>query len=241
MQRVGDLRSLAIERRVLDRHRGTGCDHPGQLEIRLFEHPAGLCGYERQRPESLAADAHRHDQRGAEAHGAEQLQMPVVERSLDEHFVRYLRIQQRLARANHATHSLLRVKTLRSVLPELLGQCQPTGIDVRHSHRLAISVLVNEVDGAPVGDVWHGQLGHVLERLLVIQRGSQHVAGVGQEGTLLLGPLLLGDVLDHHDCRLHLAGLVHQRRRLEQVPALNAGVAINRSDQQRFGGLFAGQ
>ena len=40
LQRVGDLRALAVEARVLDRHRRARGDLLGQLEIRLFERSA---------------------------------------------------------------------------------------------------------------------------------------------------------------------------------------------------------
>ena len=125
------------------------------------------------------------------------------------------------------------------VVAKLLGELQLPRVGVRDRDRTAVAVLVAQVDGAPVDHVRHRELGDVAQRLLVIERRSQRRAYVGQEGVLALGALLLGDVLDHRDRGLDLAVGVQQRRRLQQLPALPAGLTMNRPDQQRLGPLAA--
>ncbi len=59
-------------------------------------------------------------------------------------------------------------------------------------------VVVDQVDGAGVGDVGDGQAGHPGEGLLVVERRAEHPAGLGQEpladGRLVLGRVVAGPV-----------------------------------------------
>ena len=57
----------------------------------------------------------------------------------------------------------------------------------------------SDVDRAPVGQAGHDQLRDAPQRLLVVQRGGERHAGLGEEALAQLGLLGLGHVLDHAD------------------------------------------
>jgi hypothetical protein len=71
----------------------------------------------------------------------------------------------------------------------------------------------------------------------MIERRSEQGARISEKGASQLSALLLGHVLDDRDRGLHLTVLVHQWGGLQQVPPLNASVAIDGAKQQRLGRL----
>jgi hypothetical protein len=93
---------------------------------------------------------------------------------------------------------------------------------------------VDDVDRAPVGQARHGEARDALQRLLVIQRRRERLAGLREEALAQLGLLGLGDVFDHAD-RQQLAARRAQRRGLDEPPALLAGLAVHDARQQRLG------
>ena len=71
-----------------------------------------------------------------------------------------------------------------------------------------------------------------LERLLVVERGREQLAGVGEEALAKLGVLGVGDVLDDVD-RQPLAGRLARERRLGEHPVRLAGVVAEAAGEQR--------
>ncbi len=77
--------------------------------------------------------------------------------------------------------ALLGVELLGLVFAQARGRAQLGRIGVRDRHRFARAVLGEQVDRAPVGDLRHGEPGDVAQRLLVVERGGEHVADLREE------------------------------------------------------------
>jgi hypothetical protein len=71
-------------------------------------------------------------------------------------------------------------------------------------HPFDLLVLVQEIDCAPVGDLWHGELRYALERLLVVERGGKHATCLREEALGELRALDRSDVLEDVDRVEHL-------------------------------------
>ena len=80
--------------------------------------------------------------------------------------------------------------------------------------------LAEQVHGAPVGEVGHGQAGDLSQGARLVRERGQRGAGLGQEAGVLLGPLAVVDVGGGAEPPEHPAPLVAHRHRTAQVPAV---------------------
>ena len=99
-----------------------------------------------------------------------------------------------LARAQHLRQTHLVVQVDRVVPPHLDGPADLRRVDVGDRQQLDAAGAGQHVDGAPVGDARHGELGDGAQRVLVVEGGREELACLGEEGQILLEELLLGDV-----------------------------------------------
>ena len=83
-------------------------------------------------------------------------------------------------------------------------------------------VLADRVHDAVVGDPRDEQVPEIGERRLVVERGGEERARLGQEADPRLGAPLVGDVVEDVDHEVHLARVVQKRRRADDRPALVA-------------------
>src|SRR5829696_8794482 len=67
-----------------------------------------------------------------------------------------------------------------------------------HSEPLDGTVLLHDVDGAPVREGWHCEAGHIGERVPVIERRSERRAALRQEAQHIVRVLALRRVVHHH-------------------------------------------
>jgi hypothetical protein len=81
-------------------------------------------------------------------------------------------------------------------------------------------VVLDDVHVAPVGDLRHGQPRDTDERLAVVERAREDVAGVDDERALLLDPLAVVDVRRRSHPQLDLAVVVADRDRPAEMPAV---------------------
>jgi hypothetical protein len=118
----------------------------------------------------------------------------------------------------------MRLVLLRRVPPpQLAQQLFPLGIPVRDDHLpKACLVLADRVHDAVVGNPRDEQASQVGKRRLVVERGGEERARLGQEADSLLGFPLVGDVVEDVDHEVHLARVVQERRGPEDRPALVA-------------------
>ena len=239
LQRARDRRALAVQARTLDGERRTRGDLLGELEIAAAEAAAGLGVDHRQRTDRALADRQRHDEHGAHAHLAQQAQVLLVHRRSDEQLVGYVGVELRLAGAQHEPEPPVGIEPLGLVFTQARGRAQLGRVGVRDGHRFAPAVLGEQVDGAPVGDLRHGEPGDVAQRLLVVERGGEHVADLREELHPQRGALGLRDVLDdRHGCLDLAVGVAHGGG-LQQRPLLVAALSVNGAQQQRLGLLAA--
>ena len=85
---------------------------------------------------------------------------------------------------------------------------------MRQRNRLNQSSLVYDVDHAPIGELRHGEVRHVVKSRFVVDRGHQEAAALREEALGQLIALLLGDLIEDADHEDRLARLVEDRRRL---------------------------
>ena len=119
---------------------------------------------------------------------------------------------------------------------ELVRHRDLGGVDVGDRDVHDPAVVVGHVDAAPVGEPRDDQARDALERRLVVERGGEQLARLGEEALAQLGVLGVGDVLDDVD-RQAAAGRVLGQGRLGQQPERLSGVAPDAAGEQRRRGL----
>ena len=211
------------ETRVVDRERRAPRDLVRELEIGLPEPPPGLPGPERDRPEQPAARLERHDDVGHRVERVVEREMLLVDGRVRERLAPRVLDQDRLAARKHLRDRMRLVLLRRVASPQLAQQLLPLGIPVRdHDLPEARLVLADRVHDAVVGDPRDEQVAQVGERRLVVERGGEERARLGQEADARLGAPLVGDVVEDVDHEVHLARVVQERRRADDRPALVA-------------------
>ena len=115
--------------------------------------------------------------------------MLLVARAGDEQLVGDLGVELGLAGADHLVDAG-RVLVAGGVgALELAREGDLVGVRVRDGDVVQRAAGRDQVDRAPVRDPRHRELGHLRQRLLVVQRGGQRLAHAREEGQLL-GPEL---------------------------------------------------
>ncbi len=99
----------------------------------------------------------------------------------------------RRAGADHLGHARRLVKPWSIVAIEPLGKRESRRIDVMGRDALDLTLVLEEVDRAPIGDLRDDQSRHALKRLAVVHRGGQHATGLGHEALRDLQPVQLGE------------------------------------------------
>ena len=152
----------------------------------------------------------------------QQLEVQLVHGFLHEHLVGDLGDELRLARANHRRDSRRLSGIRRVALLQLSREGDLRGVRVRDRDLRKGAVALDDVDGAPVRGVAHGELRNVAERLPVVERAGERVTGGHDERTLLLDDLAIVDVGRSADPELDVSGVIAHRHGPAQVPAVRA-------------------
>jgi hypothetical protein len=166
---------------VVDRAARSSPDVDGQLEIMDAVTPPGFRGDDEQdRTERPPARAQRHGNRRDGNERAHQLEPPRLPPVEDE-VTADVAVELRLARSQRLRDRMLGrgngwPKLAQAVQERLLARVAMGG--VRPADR---SVLAEEDDDTEIGDLGHGELGRVGERLLVVERAVEDRARVGEE------------------------------------------------------------
>ena len=135
--------------------------------------------------------------------------------------------QLRVAVAQHLRRAALVARAARVALAVAAREGDLLGIAVGDRDLLDDAVAVGHAHAAPVGERGHGEVGDVLQRALVVQRGRERRAGAREQPLRLLRAPLLGDVLDHRHHQPRLAARVADAARLVHAPALLARRAVD--------------
>ena len=136
--------------------------------------------------------------------------------------VRDLRAQLRLARPQHGRRARRVVRGERIAALQLLGERHLLRLRVNHREQMEPSVVVPDVDAAPVGDPRDCELRDGAQRDRVVERASEGLAGLREEALGLLGALRVVDVGGGADPFHDLAALVAAGIRAAEVPAIAA-------------------
>src|SRR6266550_3119736 len=91
----------------------------------------------------------------------------------DEHLLRNLRIELRLARPKHVVDSGQRVRIWRISLAELVCPANLVRVDMRDGELLGLPVFTDNVDRSPIGEIRYYQFCELGERSLVIERSGE--------------------------------------------------------------------
>ena len=232
LQRVRHALLRRVQARVL--HRGGGAQREvlDEAEVVLVEAAAALGRDQRDHAERLVAEPHRHGHGRAHAQLADQPQVLLVPRGALDQLLRDLRVELGRPAAQDRRHAGRSVRVGRVAAPQVVRHLDLARVDVGDRDLVRLAVLVDHLDAAPVGEPGDDHARHALERLLVVERGGEELARLGQEPLAQLGVLGLGDVLDDVDGQ-PLAPGIDVERGLGQQPQRLARVAPHAAGQQR--------
>ena len=93
------------------------------------------------------------------------------------------------------------------------------------------------INHAPIGQKWYDQLRHSCERRLVIKRGCQQGASVGQKTMRILATFALRDIMQHEHLAADLAAPIEQWRAMDIVVPLARRRADGNLDPRLDGGV----
>ncbi len=182
------LARLLVQARVVDRHGGAQAQLLGHLQIRLLEPALRGGGDERDGAEGAAARGHRHDDGRAEAEPAQEGLVLAVGRERRQQRLGDVAVKLGAAAGHDAGHAHLGGRVGRDPAPVLAQTIDLRWIAVGHD-QLAALLAVGQLDQAPVGDARHRQAGQVRQRGLVVERGRQDRAGLGEKRAAAPGGL----------------------------------------------------
>ena len=179
------LLRLAVQSRVVDREPRAPGDLLGERQVGIGVPPSGLRPGERDRSDDVASRDHRQRHRRARPELLHQLVVPLVASGrlqrrgvevVEDHWPPLAEGNRR--RLRRIERRDVRAAQLLERAPALLA----TGRD-RHAVDL---VALEHVHDAPVRERRQGEAGHALQRVVVVERGGERAARVGQETLLLL-------------------------------------------------------
>ena len=180
---------LRVGARVLDRQRRAVGDVLREPEVGVGVLAARLGVHERQRAEGAAVRDQRHHDHRPDRQRAHRAQVLGVAGAGHQHRVGDHRVQHRRGGADHVLDAAARVRIVGIAILQRARHLDAGRVDVRDRQPLDAPLLVDDVDGAPVGDVRNGELGHGPQRRLVVERAAEGAAGLGQERGLPVRPL----------------------------------------------------
>jgi hypothetical protein len=134
---------------------------------------------ENVRPDSAARGGHRHDHHRSHAQSAQRLELLGIGDRLREQLVGDLVDDLRGAAADDLGRSAGIAHAGRIALVVLTREAHARGVDVRDGHRAQVALRVRHAHAAPVGELRDGEAGDARERLLVVQRRREQIAGLG--------------------------------------------------------------
>src|SRR5215210_5480739 len=114
------------------------------------------------------------------------MQVLCITRGGNQHLVGDPAIELRFAAAQHPGYSLRRVRVRWISATQLAPPGALCRVLAGHSKQVDRTVFLEHVDRAPVGEAGHRQARQARQRRLVIERGGEHLARLGQVGSEIL-------------------------------------------------------
>ena len=172
---------LRVQASVVHGHSRPAGEVLGEAQVLLVVAAARFRMDERERAERARARDQGHDHHRAEPDLAERPQLFRIRDRLLEHLPGDLWIQLRAARADHVGHARGRVRVEGEARAQLLREPDLLGVHVRHGGVADGAVLAHQLDPAPGGQARHREVGHLLERLLEVERLRHELARSREE------------------------------------------------------------
>ena len=178
-----DPTNVAEEARVLHGHGGAVRDLMGEVHVlRGVVAPRLGRRHERDRTDHPIARAHRKDHHRGHPELPEDPEMLLVLGAIDQRLVAHLLVQLRHAGSDHALHGpRAGVRRRVETLPQAQRPIHLLGVDVLDGQRPHCAVVREQIDDAPVGQLRDAGARNGLQGLLVLERGREQIAGLGQE------------------------------------------------------------
>jgi hypothetical protein len=186
LEAPGDAGPLGEVAGVVDGDGGPGGQPLGQRQVFGLELATGVAG-QGDGAEDSPPGPERDDHSRAEADAAHQSRVLLVLRHRFPERFRDHRVELGLPRSHHRRDADGIGRVQREAVEQVTHEGDPVGVDMGNGHRRDRTPVIADVDGAPVGQAGHGQLGHLLQGPTVVERRGQHVRRLSQEGEAVLG------------------------------------------------------
>ena len=195
-----------VEARVLDREARALAEPLRHDDVLRAVAPPREPAYERHGPDDPLASAQWHRDVRARPELAEELGVLGAERAGHPRHVLHVRVEHRLALADHPGNASPRLGLRREPPSQVAERRLLDGVEVGGRRLPDDAVGLGQIDDAPVGEARDDQVGERRERRLVVERLREHggpclveeplrLLGPGTRA-LLLDAAALGDVVD---------------------------------------------
>ncbi len=216
------LFGLAVEAGVLDRVRRPMGELLGEAEVALGVAPVALGVDQGDGADHALAAVQRHDDRAAQPERAQDSKQLRLIEDRAEQGVGNVWPPVRLTRADDPGKAMGPAQIGRVAPVKLMRERDLLGVGVRDRDPLQGAVVVEQIDGAPVGEARHDELGDASEGQLAVERAGEDLARFAQEGDGVGGAFLIVDVGGAAEPADDAAARVAVRHRPGQVPAVHA-------------------
>ena len=219
---------LAIEVGILDRGGRDRCQVFREDQVLGPELAGGRGRRQGQGPEDALTGSQRDAHVGVQLETAQQVAVAFVPCDRHQGLGRDVRNEDRLAGPDDLERPARLVRVVGVLVEQLADQRDLGRIHMGDRERAQLTVRVEQVDRAPIGDPRHREIGQVTDRPVVTQRPRQELASLGQEALVLTAASVAQGVVDVR-ARPHPAGdavvVVAARDGAQREPAVLAVVA----------------
>ena len=173
LQRAGDPAAIGEQPRVLDRDHRAGRPAPRPAGCRPCENVRSP-STKRDRADHPVAEAQRRDHRRAQARptaAARDAPRPGPPCTSSSSGISGKKTVSPVF--STVPRPVLSLQVGGIALAHPVGELHHLRVDVRHRHLLDVAVRRDELHAAPVGEAGDSQLGHILQGLLVVERGGR--------------------------------------------------------------------
>jgi hypothetical protein len=176
--------ALAEEPGILDGDGGSCSEVLGEGDLIRFEKPAGLAVDQGRDARDPAAEQQWDRDRRPERQAAQQLAVTIVASRGVDLLGRDVRDVFGMTVPEDRGGAGRRLRVGRVVVRRLERHREQLRVPVGHRDPARQALLVRQLDDTPVGEGWHGEVGHPLDGLLVVEEASTSPA---RRGSLLFG------------------------------------------------------
>src|SRR5579885_518489 len=186
-----------------------------QFQVGLVEMPLRFGKDKGDRTSDVAIDDEGNGHERVIANGAQGSERLLVS---GEHLIGKCRDQFRLSRAYHLLYHNWRVRVYGVLLAPSHYPFNPSRVFMGNFEQVDVAIIVEQVNGTPVGQCWHYQTNDTGKRRLVIERGGKDSTRFTEEARPLFRLLALGDIAMHNkNAHSRPVPVAYQRERHQDI------------------------